>query len=137
MSADATESERGRLLATSFVDARDVAEVAAVALTERGHRGRAYDLTGPDALTYRQVAGVFSAVLNRSVEYADSSIPEFAWHMHRRGFDWSYVAVMVAIYTTARLGLADRVTEDVSRVLGRDPRTLRAYIADYADQFRQ
>ena len=123
--------------ATSFVDARDVGEVAAVALTEPGHRNRAYDVTGPAALTYRQVAGVFSAVLDRSVEYADPSIPEFAWHMHRRGFDWPYVAVMVGIYTTARLGLADRVTDDASRVLGRDPRTLREYVADYADEFRR
>ncbi len=123
--------------ATSFVDARDVGEVAAVALTEPGHRNRAYDVTGPEALTYRQVAGVFSAVLDRGIEYADPSIPEFAWHMHRRGFDWPYVAVMVGIYTTARFGLADRVTDDASRVLGRDPRTLREYVADYADEFRR
>jgi uncharacterized protein YbjT (DUF2867 family) len=123
--------------ATSFVDARDVAEVAAVALVEPGHRNRGYDVTGPAALTYRQAAGVFSAVLDRSIEYADPSIPEFAWHMHRRGFDWSYVAVMVGIYTTARLGLADRVTDDAARVLGREPRTLREYVADYADEFRR
>jgi len=45
---------------TSFVDARDVAEVAAAALTEPGHGGRAYDVTGPEALTYDEVAAVFS-----------------------------------------------------------------------------
>ncbi|WP_137283205.1 SDR family oxidoreductase [Halorussus salinisoli] len=127
--------------ATSFVDARDVGEVAAVVLTDAdrgsGRRNRAYDLTGPVALDYRQVAAVFSAVLDRGIEYADPSVPEFAWRMHRRGFDWGYVAVMVGIYTTARLGLADRVTDDVSRVLDRDPRTLREYVADYADEFRR
>ncbi|UPV99567.1 SDR family oxidoreductase [Halorussus gelatinilyticus] len=123
--------------ATSFVDARDVGEVAAVALTEPGHGDRSYDVTGPAALTYRQVARVFSAVLDRRIEYADPSIPEFAWRMRRRGFDWSYVAVMVGIYTTARLGLADRVTDDAARVLGREPRTLREYVADYADEFRR
>lgn len=57
--------------------------------------------------------------------------------MRRRGFDWGHVAVMVGVYTAARLGLADRMTADVSRVLGRDPRTLRAYVADYADEFRR
>ena len=48
---------------TSFVDARDVGAVGAAALAEPGHRGRAYDLTGPEALDYRAAAAVFAAVL--------------------------------------------------------------------------
>jgi hypothetical protein len=42
---------------------------------------------------------------------------------------------MVGIYTTARLGLAGRVTDDVSQVLGRKPRTLREYVQDYEGTF--
>lgn len=122
--------------ATSFVDARDVAAATATVLTESGHRNRAYDITGAEALDYDEVATVFTDVLGRRIEYADPSIPAFAWHTSRRGFDLGYVAVMVAIYTTARLGLADRVTDDFSRVVGREPRTLREFVADYADSFR-
>jgi uncharacterized protein YbjT (DUF2867 family) len=121
--------------ATSFVDARDVAAVAATTLTEPGHGGRAYDLTGPDALTYHEVAAVFSDVLDRQIGYADPSILEFAATMLRRGRSPSFVAVMVAIYTTARLGLAGRVTDDVARVFGRKPRSMRAFVADHAAAF--
>ncbi|WP_243700375.1 NmrA family protein [Halorussus pelagicus] len=57
--------------------------------------------------------------------------------MRRRGFDWPYVAVMVGIYTTARFGFADRVTDDLSDVQGQDLRPLREYVADYVDELRR
>jgi len=122
--------------ATSFVDAQDVGAVGAVVLTEPGHENVAYDLTGSTALTYDDVAAVFSDVLDRPITYADPSIPAFVRRMHSRGEPLGYVLLMVAIYTTARLGLAGRVTDDVRRLLDRDPRTVRDYVADYADRFR-
>lgn len=121
--------------ATSFVDARDVAAVAAVALTEPGHENHAYDVTGPEALTYDDVAAVFSDVLGRDVSYANPGAIPFAREMYRRGLPLSYVVVMVGIYTTARLGLAGRVTEDAERVLDRPPRTMREFVEDEAQSF--
>ena len=59
--------------ALSFVDARDVAAVAAATLTEPGHEGRAYDLTGPVALDFATVADVFTDVLDRRITYANPS----------------------------------------------------------------
>ncbi|MFB6150243.1 MAG: NmrA family NAD(P)-binding protein [Haloarculaceae archaeon] len=122
---------------TSFVDARDVAAVAARALTEPGHRNRAYDLTGPGALTYDEVAAVLSDVLDREITYPSPSIPDYVRHMRDRGEPLPFVALTVGIYTTARLGLAGRVTDDAERVLGRPPRDLRTYVEDYADEFRR
>ncbi|WP_436908611.1 nitroreductase/quinone reductase family protein [Halosimplex marinum] len=122
--------------ATSFVDARDVGEVAAVVLTEAGHADRAYDLTGPEALTYGEVASAFSDALDRPITYADPSIPAFVRRMRSRGEPLPFLVLMVGIYTTARVGLADRVTDDAERILGRPPRDVAAFVADYADQFR-
>ncbi|SNZ11946.1 Uncharacterized conserved protein YbjT, contains NAD(P)-binding and DUF2867 domains [Natronoarchaeum philippinense] len=122
--------------ATSFVDARDVAAVAARVLVESGHLHVAYDLTGPAALRYDEVATIFSDVLGRSIQYADPSIPAFVHRMRSRGHPLGYVLLMVGIYTTARLGLADRVTDDVERVLKRPPRSIRSYVEDYAGEFR-
>lgn len=122
--------------ATSFVDARDVGAVGAVVLTEPGHERSAYDLAGPAALTYDEVAAVFSDVLDRPITYADPSIPAFVRRMRSRGHPLGYVLLMVGIYTTARLGLAARVTDDVEQLLGRPPRTVRDYVAEYADRFR-
>ena len=120
----------------SFTDARDVAAVAAAVLTESGHADRAYDLTGPAALDFREVADVFSDVLDRPISYADPSRPAFALAMYRRGFSPGFVAFMIAEYSVVRLGFSGRTTDDIETVLGRPPRTLREFVADYADEFR-
>jgi len=121
---------------TSFVDARDLGAVAAMTLTEPGHENRAYDLTGPEALTYGEVAAVLSDALGRDVHYRSPSIPAFVLRWRDRGEPLAFALVMVAIYTTARVGLAGRVTDTVERILGRPPRDLRTFVADYADDLR-
>ena len=120
----------------SFTDARDVAAVAATALTEPGHGNRAYDLTGPEALDFEEVAAVFADVLDRPIEYADPSRLTFARQMYRRGFSPGFVAFMVAEYSVVRLGFSGRTTDDVEAVLGRPPGTVREFVADYAEEFR-
>lgn len=120
---------------TSFVDARDIGEVAAVVLSESGHTNRAYEITGPEALDYGAVAAVFSEVLDRSITYPNPSLWAFARRMRRRGKPLGYIALMCGIYTTARLGLAARVTEDSHRLLGRQPRTMRTFVEDYKVDF--
>jgi uncharacterized protein YbjT (DUF2867 family) len=120
---------------TSFVDARDIAAVAVETLTTPGHRNVAYDVTGASAIDYHAVAAILSDVLARRIEYPEPSVLGFALRMRSRGVSWGFVAVMVGIYTTARLGLAARVTEDVRDVLGRDPRSFRAFVEDYRDMF--
>jgi uncharacterized protein YbjT (DUF2867 family) len=120
---------------TSFVDARDIGAVAATALTEPRNESHADDLTGAVALDYEEVAEVLSQVLDRSIEYADPSIPAFVRRMHAQGRPLPFIAVMVGVYTTARLGFSARVTDDVERVLGREPTPLREFAADYRGRF--
>lgn len=121
---------------TSFVDARDLGAVAATALVEPGHRNRSYDLTGPEALTYGEVARVLSDATGHRVRYRSPSVPAFVAHRRELGDPLPFALLMVAIYGTARLGLADRVTDTVERILGRPPRNLRTFAADYADELR-
>jgi uncharacterized protein YbjT (DUF2867 family) len=121
---------------TSFVDARDLGAVAATVLTEPGHRNRSYDLTGSEALTYREVARVLSDVTGREVRYRSPSVPAFVAHRRDLGDPLPFALLMVAIYGTARLGLAGRVTDAVERLLGRPPRDLRTFAEDYAEELR-
>jgi hypothetical protein len=121
---------------TSFVDARDIGDAAAVVLTESGHANRAYDLTGPEALDYEEVAIVFSDGLDRPISYPNPSLVAFARRMRRRGKPLGFIALVCGIYTTARLGLAARVTDDSRTLLGRRPRKMRAFVEDHADDFR-
>ena len=120
---------------TSFVDARDVAAVGVEALVDPVHRNRAYDVTGPEALTYDDAAAVFSDVLDRDIEYVNPGLVEFVVTATRRGVSLPFALVQGVVYTTARLGLAGRVTDDVERVLGRPPQSLPDFVRDHATEF--
>ena len=122
---------------TSFVDARDIAEIAALTLTADDHRNRSYDVTGSEALTYDEAAARFSDVLGREISYPRPGLLAFARRWLSRGESPGFVAVMCGIYTTARLGLAGRVTDDTRRLLGRKPRSLREYVQDYKAHFER
>lgn len=116
---------------TAFIDARDIGAVAAHVLTTPGHENQAYELTGQDALTYDEVAEIFSEVLGRKISYSHPSLLSFARRMKQRGYAWGYVAVTAFLYLSTRLGSAAKVTDEVRRLLGRDPITMRQYVEDY------
>ena len=117
---------------TSFVDVRDVAAVAVKALLE-GHRNVAFDLTGPEALDYDDVANIFSVVLGRRVVYTRPSPLKFVRVSRQRGTPTTFALFMLAEYTMARLGLAGRVTHDVPEVVGRPAIRLRQFAEDVRD----
>lgn len=121
---------------TSFVASDDIAAVAVAVLTDPQYAGEAYDVTGPEALSYHEVADLFTEVLGREVRYADPSLIEFARHSRALGRDWSFIGAMTVVYTTARLGIAGRVTDDVQHVLGRPPTSLREWLRDHSSTFR-
>ena len=123
----------GRRSRTAHVDARDVAAVAARALTEDGHGGRAYTPTGPVALTYDEIAAILTAELGRPIRYADPGLVAFWRRLRGRGTPRAMVGVMVGIYTAARFGLAAGITDDVTRVTGRPPIAFPAFAHDFRD----
>jgi uncharacterized protein YbjT (DUF2867 family) len=116
---------------TSFIDVRDIAAVAVYCLTQNPPPRQAYALTGSEALSYGAVAAIMTDILGRTIVYRRPSIWRFVRQMRRRGFSSSMIAVMVGIYTTARLGLAGTVTPDLARLLGRPPLTLRQFVEDF------
>ncbi|RKN38696.1 SDR family oxidoreductase [Micromonospora endolithica] len=109
---------RGR---TAFVDVRDVASVAALALSEDRHVGRAYTLTGSQALTYAEVADLIGAELGRPVRYVPTGPLRYLRAARADGMAWGMALVTLALYTTCRLGFADGLTDDVRTLLGREP----------------
>ena len=126
----------GRRSRTAHVDARDVAAVAARALVEPGHEGRAYEPTGPAALTYDEIAGMLTRELGRPIRYADPGMLAF-WHrLRRRGMPRGMIGVMLGIYTAARMGLADGLSDDVARLTGRPPIPMEQFIHDTRDAWR-
>jgi uncharacterized protein YbjT (DUF2867 family) len=121
---------------TSFVDARDVGDVAAAWLARdvpAAGGTEALDLTGPEALDYFEVAATLSDVLGRRVVYTRPGAVGFFLHKQKEGAPIAFAGVMTGIYTATRLGLADRVTDTVERVLGRPARTVRQFAEDYRE----
>jgi len=116
---------------TSFIDVRDIAEVAVKVLTEEGHMKEAYSLTGKEAMDYYQVAEAFTRVLGRKIEYTSPSIFKFYRRMRNRGMDRGYVLIMIALYITARLGLAKKTTNTLENLLDREPISVEQYVSDY------
>lgn len=121
----------------SFIDARDIGEIAAKTLTEPGHENKSYTLTGKEALSYAQVAEIFSSVLKRKVIYSNPSPLRFRKVMIDRGINKKYVNVMLGLYLTTRMGMAKAVTSDTEVLLGRSPRTVTNYVRDYSQHWEE
>ncbi|MFW5784892.1 MAG: SDR family oxidoreductase [Chitinispirillaceae bacterium] len=116
---------------TSFIDARDISAVATKVLCEEGHQFKAYELTGKDSIGYDEAAEIFSEVLGRRIVYADPSPVKFYFDKRKRGFDRSFVLVMIALYSVARFGLASRTTKDTEGLLGREPISFARFVRDH------
>ena len=115
---------------TAFVDANDVAAVAAQAMLHPDrHRNRVWTLTGSEALSYGEVAGIMTVVLGRQIHYTQPGLTSYVFDaLRRQQMPTGLVAVTSVVYTTARLGLAAGLTDHVQQILGRPPTTMAAFI---------
>ena len=118
---------------TSFIDVRDIGAVAAHLLTEEGHAGRNYDLTGAEALDYWQAAHILSQTLGRDIKYRNPSAFQFFVETIRRGASISYAFVVMGLYTSTRYGMAESVTDAVERLIGKRPISFKKFAEDYKD----
>ncbi len=117
---------------TSFVDVRDLAEIAALSFQHpQLHQYKAYVITGETALDFYQVAEKMGEVLGKPIAYTNPSAKEFKQHMVARGKDKGFINVVIGIHFPTKLGLAKGVTKDYQKLTGSKPRTIETYIVDY------
>ncbi len=116
----------------AFVDVRDVAEVAADALLDpAAHRGQAYTLTGPEAVSFADAAAALTRETGRTIRYEPAGIVAYARHLRRRGLPSAQVLVQTLLHVGLRFGQAEAVDPTLARLLGHAPRTLAAYVHDH------
>jgi uncharacterized protein YbjT (DUF2867 family) len=118
---------------TSFIDVRDIGAVAAIALTQPGHKNKNYDLTGSEKLDYWQVADILTETLGRKITYLNPSPLKFFVTHLRRGTPFMFALVMTGLYLSTRNGMAEPVTNEVEKLIGRKPITFKQYTQDYKD----
>jgi uncharacterized protein YbjT (DUF2867 family) len=115
-----------------WVDGRDVGEVAAAVLTGTGHEGKAYDMTGPEALGAAEALAILSEVLGHKYTYVD--VPEEAARKAMQ--DMQMPAWMVEgfleLHMLIRNGWSATPANGVQEVLGRPPRSFKEFAKDYA-----
>jgi uncharacterized protein YbjT (DUF2867 family) len=119
----------------SLVDVRDITSTAVAVLTGAGHAGRTYEVTGPESLSYHDVAAILSRVLGRPVRYVDVP-PEAALEsMLKAGMpEWNARAV-TELYGAFAAAQYARTTDAVEQVTGRRPISFEQFARDHAAAF--
>jgi uncharacterized protein YbjT (DUF2867 family) len=117
---------------SSFIDARDIAASAVAALTSDCFDGKAFNLNGPEALTYTDAAAVLSDTIGKPVHYTATSDEDFISLLTTNGVPADYAVFMASIFYPVRQGWTGSVTNDVETLTGKAPRSLKTYAEDYA-----
>ncbi|MEC3883363.1 SDR family oxidoreductase [Halobacillus sp. HZG1] len=121
---------------TSFVDTRDLAEVALKAfLNPKEFRNTSPVITGEKALDFYEVAEIMTAILGERIKYANPSVKEFKSYMVSKGEKEDFVNVVVGIHFPTKLGLAKGVTADIEKITKSKPIPLEQYVKDYQEKW--
>ncbi len=111
-----------------FVDAEDIADVAVAALTENGHEGRLYELTGPRLLTFADAIDEIARASKKSLTFVEITPAQYADALTQLAVPGDFVSLVMYLFTTVLDGRNAHLTDGVQRALGRAPRDF----ADYA-----
>jgi uncharacterized protein YbjT (DUF2867 family) len=115
-----------------FVDVEDIADVAATALSEDGHVGKVYELTGPRLLKFEQAVGEIAAAIGRELRYVPVSIEEYAAAAREQGVPEDVVEFLKYLFGEVLDGRNAVLTDGVQRALGREPRDFSQYAREAA-----
>lgn len=118
-----------------LVDVRDVAAVAARVLTTAGHEGKAYDITGPEALSFHDLAARIAAAAGRPVTYVDVPPGEAEKTMIAAGMPAWMADALVGLYGIFAAGHASATTQVVEEITGAPARTFTAFVQEHAHVF--
>ncbi len=118
----------------SRVDARDVSHVAARVLTRPGHENRAYDLSGPEALSHHQAEEALSEALGRRIRYVELDDDSFRRRLISQGIPEDFAGFLEDVNRRNRNGETqdNMLTDHVQNILGREPTSFSQFCRDYA-----
>lgn len=119
----------------SVVDVRDIASVAARTLTEPGHEGKTYEITGTQALTHAEMGDQLSKAMGRQIRYIDVPPDAMRQAMLGLGMPAWQAEGLVEDYDHYRRGEAAAITSTVREVTGRDATAFSQFAKDYSEKF--
>ncbi len=113
-----------------FIDAEDIADVAVAALTENGHAGQVYEITGPRLLSFAQAVDEIARASGRPVSFEQVTPEQYSGVLGQHGVPKDVAALVMYLFTTVLDGRNAHVTDGVQRALGREPRDFTDYARD-------
>jgi uncharacterized protein YbjT (DUF2867 family) len=119
----------------AMIHPQDVAAVAAVALLEDGHEGEPYTLTGPEAITFFQVARYLREALGHEVEYLNVPDETALQGMVEQDLPEFVAGQIVTVFGILRGGAQERTTGTVQTLTGRKPRGFSDFAREHAALF--
>jgi uncharacterized protein YbjT (DUF2867 family) len=127
-----TAAQQGRV---AMIDARDIASAAVAALTGHGHEARTYTLTGPEALSFDEVADILSQQTGRQIRHVRVSATDVRNALRNIGTEAWFADDMAHLHDMLAAGYENVVTQDVQTVTGKTPHTLARFARDFAGAF--
>jgi uncharacterized protein YbjT (DUF2867 family) len=115
-----------------FIDADDIADAAFVALTEPGHVGQLYELTGPRLLSFADAVAEIAKAAGRDIRYIKVSHDEFTASVAAHDLPPEFAWLLNELFTEVLDGRNETLTDGVQRVLGRAPKDFSAYAHETA-----
>ncbi|OMI36280.1 NmrA family NAD(P)-binding protein [Streptomyces sparsogenes] len=116
----------------AFVDVADIADVAVAALTGDAHAGQVYEVTGPEALSFRTVAALISEASGREVRYTPVDRDTYVAALSGQGYPDDTVRAVADLMEAIGRGAGETVGDGVRRALGRPPRSFADFVKEAA-----
>ena len=121
----------------SFVDVRDIAAVAVKSLiNDNQQKGRAYNITGGEALTYGQTAEILSKAVGKKINYVNVTDQDARKGMKDMSMDEWTIKSMIELFEITRAGYVSEISPIVEQVTGNKPITFSQFANDYAGAFK-
>jgi uncharacterized protein YbjT (DUF2867 family) len=121
----------------SLVDARDIAAVAAACLTEGGHEGKTYAITGPEALSNSEIATRLSQALGRAISYCDISPEQASEAMLQSGVPGWMTRALLELFAISKAGYVQEISPAVEQTLRRKPISFDSFLEENGRLFSQ
>jgi len=115
----------------TLVDVRDVGQVAAAVLSSpEPHIGKAYDLTGPDSLTFGQMAKILSSILRRPIDFESPGLLQFIRYERSEKVPFGFIWMMILLHYFPRFKEEPQTTDWIKKITGKNPFSFNQYIVD-------
>jgi uncharacterized protein YbjT (DUF2867 family) len=119
----------------AYIDIRDLSEAAALVLRDPALHGKTYDLSGPDAYTFPEIAELLSRILGHEVTYVPVSPDDRHSALLGNGVSQWFAELLLSLETSAEAGQIGTVTITLKELLGHEPRTVEEFLIENTARF--